>query len=195
MPGYIYYAEPLNNPQSEEKGSALDLWELPEEERIHFQMHPQQGEDLGERLYNAALEILTKYEAVLILGSDMPEITPDIILEAQERLFSSEIVIGPAHDGGYYLLGVKQAYPNIFCNIPWGTPQVLEKTLEIIRQNNLTFSLLQTHADIDNWDDLVNFFRIGKADENNRYESLAAFQIAVKLVEKYREGVRGWINT
>jgi glycosyltransferase A (GT-A) superfamily protein (DUF2064 family) len=66
---------------------------------------------------------------VLFLGSDIPDITVDIIKEAQTKMFDSEIVVGPAHDGGCYLLGLKQAPSYIFQNIPWGTSRVLEKTM------------------------------------------------------------------
>lgn len=193
LPGYIYYAEPHEHPwPAQESLAEGDIWGLPEKERTYFKMHPQQGEDLGDRLFHAAREILTRYEAVLFLGSDMPEITPDIILEAQAKMLSGEIVVGPAHDGGYYLLGIKQASPCMFQNIPWGTAQVLEKTLIRIREKNLAYSLLPPQADIDTWDNLINFYSAGKADENNFYQRLAAYQIAARLVAKYssqREGV------
>jgi len=193
LPGYIYYAEQTDHPQPASASFAKDdLWGLNAEERTYFKLYPQQGEGLGERLYHAAQEILTRYEAVLLLGSDMPEITADIIIEAQAKMLSSEIVVGPAHDGGYYLLGVKQACSYIFQNIPWGTAQVLAKTLERISDKQLTFSLLPTQADIDTWDELVNFYYRGQANENNFYRQLAAYQLAARLVEKYsllREGV------
>ncbi len=191
LPGYIYYVEQYPQPAQESFGGD-DIWGLHEEEQNYFKMYPQEGESLGERLYHAAQEVLARYEAVLFLGSDMPDITPEIILEAQARMLDSEIVIGPAHDGGYYLLGLKQASPDIFQDIPWGTPQVLEKTLEIIRENNRTYYLLKSQSDIDTWDDLESFYWAGKADDNYYYRRLAAYQISVRLVEKYgkqREGV------
>jgi len=184
LPGYIYYAEPY--PHLEQKYAAEDdAWQLSEEDRSYFEMQLQRGNELGERLFHAAQEKLTQYEAVVFLGSDMPLITSDIILEAQAKMYDHEIVLGPAQDGGYYLLGLKQAYPDIFQDIPWGTPQVLEKTLEIIRAKQFAFYLLKPQSDIDTWDDLKNFYYAGKSEENNYYRQLAGYQIGARLVEKY----------
>ncbi len=192
LPGYIYYAAPdealFPTPHSIE----ADLWGWSSEDRAYFKMYPQQGADLGERLYHAAREILNDYEAVLLLGSDMPEITPELIWEAQANLSNSEITIGPALDGGYYLLGIKQASPYIFQNIPWGTAEVFNITLQRIRTNLIRYSVLPPKMDIDTWDDLKTFCIGSQTDEDNSIRYLAAYKMATALVTKYsapRKGV------
>jgi hypothetical protein len=186
LPGYIYYAEQDKHSWSAQDSLVeQDIWGLPEDQRNYFKLYPQWGKDLGERIYHAAREILFNYDTVLFLGSDMPHIDPAVILEAKAKMLSNEIVIGPAQDGGYYLLGIKQATPAIFKGIPWGTPQVLEKTLDIIRKKDLKFSLLPMQADIDSWDDLLAFYLAGIADGNDLYRKLAAFKMAAASVRKY----------
>ncbi|MGI6119983.1 MAG: TIGR04282 family arsenosugar biosynthesis glycosyltransferase [Desulfosporosinus sp.] len=192
LPGYIYYAEQDKHSRSAQDSLVTqynlveqDIWGLPEDERHYFQMYPQWGKDLGERIYHAAREILFNYDAVLFLGSDMPHIEPAVILEAKAKMLCNEIVIGPAQDGGYYLLGIKQAAPAIFKGIPWGTPRVLEKTLDIIRKKNRKFSLLPMQADIDTWDDLLAFYLAGVVDGHDFYKKLAAYKMATALVKKY----------
>ena len=182
LPGYIYYAAESRNVLP---ADVDEIWGLPTEERAYFEFRPQQGKDLGERLCNAAREILICYEAVLFLGSDMPQITSDAILEAEVMLSGSDTVLGPAHDGGYYLLGIKQVVPNLFEDIPWGTSQVLEKTLEKIIENKFACSLLRPQADIDTWDDLKEFFSAGIADENSVYRRLTAYRLAAELIQKH----------
>lgn len=199
LPGFIYYTAPNETPSPLPPSfSADDLWGLSAGDRAYFKMHPQQGEDLGERLYHAAQEVLTNYEAVLLLGSDMPAITPELIWEAQANLLNSEITIGPAQDGGYYLLGIREASPTIFQNIPWGTAEVFAITLQRIKAQLTKYSLLPAQADIDTWDDLINFYNVGQATENNFIRQLVAYKMAATLVAKY--GYRGkeskeWIRT
>ncbi|MDD3894246.1 MAG: TIGR04282 family arsenosugar biosynthesis glycosyltransferase [Syntrophomonadaceae bacterium] len=188
LPGYIYYAEQDKrswSAQDKHSWSEQDIWGLPEDERNYFKLYPQWGKDLGERIYHAAREILFNYDTVLFLGSDMPHIDLAVILEAKAKLLSNEIVIGPAQDGGYYLLGIKQATPDIFKDIPWGTPRVLEKTLNIIKKKNFKFSLLPMQADIDTWDDILAFYLAGVSDEHEFYRKLTSYKMAAALVRKY----------
>lgn len=187
LPGYIYYVDQNKSPQSTRKNLAEDEnWGLPEEDQNYFKIRPQRGEDLGERLYNSAREILNCYEAVLFLGSDMPDITAEIILEAHLKMPGNDVVLGPAVDGGYYLLGIKQALPYIFHNIPWETSQVLEKTLKRINERDLTYHLLNEKSDIDTWDNLVNFYYAAQADMSDFNRCLKAYKVTARLAEKYR---------
>jgi rSAM/selenodomain-associated transferase 1 len=116
----------------------------------------QNGKDLGERMKNAFLGSFAEgYSKVLIVGSDIPDITNNIIEEA----FSFDhyhAVIGPAYDGGYYLIGFRNNtfLPAIFDAMPWGTENVFEKTMEIFRKNNYNVHLLTKWRDVDKLDDL-----------------------------------------
>ena len=196
LPGYIYYARPdeaapdgavLNQTAAPESASLIgaDRWGLSAGNRAYFKKRPQRGMDLGERLYHAAQEILTAYEAVLLLGSDLPVITPELIWEARANLLHSEATIGPARDGGYYLLGIRQASPYMFQNIPWGTAQVFDITLQRIRTHQTRYSLLPPQTDIDTWADLISFYNSGQADDNSFIRHLTSYEMAAALVAKY----------
>jgi rSAM/selenodomain-associated transferase 1 len=191
LPGYIYFAPPSPNIRGEDQCLRHSpYWDLPAEEVAYFTMCPQQGSDLGERLYNAAQETLQRYDSVILLGCDIPELSPALLLEAQVRLIDCDIVIGPSVDGGYYLIGIKRAAPDLFQDIPWGTAGVLEKTLEKIQAEKCTVDPLELKADVDTWDDLVAFFSRGQEDDHIAYQHLFAYVLAEKLVNKYgnREG-------
>lgn len=113
----------------------------------------QMAGDLGEKMLHAFTATLLpqgQAEFALIVGSDCPFITSKILQEALTALASgSDVVLGPAEDGGYYLIGLRCAHAEIFREIPWGTSQVLVKTLDRIRECQLAFHLLSKLADID----------------------------------------------
>src|SRR5687768_12779189 len=80
----------------------------------------QHGKDLGERMHNAfGTAFASGYEKVVIVGSDCPDLTGELIDEAFDALDHHDVVLGPAEDGGYYLLGIKKMYPDIFQNKTW----------------------------------------------------------------------------
>lgn len=122
------------------------------------QVFLQCGEDLGQRMYHAASIALKEAEAVIIIGSDCPGLDRAYLAEALHALSSPEkdVVIGPAEDGGYVLIGLKVADSQLFRNIDWGTDRVLQQTLQGIRQRNLGYQLLRPLCDVDTKDDLVN---------------------------------------
>ncbi len=131
----------------------------------------QSGEDLGEQMVNAFQHLFEKkYEQIVLIGSDIPTLTVDSILGAFKLLQSNECVLGPGYDGGYYLIGLKQAYPSLFENIPWSTSDVFEKTMTIIDQNNITVYTLPRQRDIDTFAELTELYEelkiadIGSAD-------------------------------
>jgi rSAM/selenodomain-associated transferase 1 len=92
--------------------------------------------------------------AIAIIGTDCPEIEEKLILEAFESLKTHDLVLGPAVDGGYYLIGLKQVFPELFRDIPWGTGQVLVATQKIATRLALKTAYLQELADIDRPEDL-----------------------------------------
>lgn len=115
----------------------------------------QKGADLGERMANAFGELLGMgYKKVVIIGSDCLELETEYLEKAFECLAFRDYIIGPAEDGGYYLLGMKTADPGIFKNIEWSTSEVYKKTVAYIRNQNRDFHKLPALSDIDTIDDL-----------------------------------------
>ena len=116
----------------------------------------QEGSDLGHRMYNAFHFIFNKcnYDSACIIGSDCSDITPDILHQAFNQLNEKDVVIGPAEDGGYYLLGMNQFLPSLFSAKQWSTEKVFEQTIQDIKQLNLQYKLLPVLNDIDYLEDL-----------------------------------------
>ncbi|MDE3144288.1 MAG: TIGR04282 family arsenosugar biosynthesis glycosyltransferase [Bacteroidota bacterium] len=115
----------------------------------------QSGIDLGERMQNAFIAAFENgNNRVAIIGSDCFELTSTIILKAFENLKNNDVVIGPAKDGGYYLLAIKKNHPQLFQNINWSTDEVLKQTLSVCNNLNLSVYLLPELTDIDNENDL-----------------------------------------
>jgi len=150
-----------------------------------FDMRQQGGGDLGERMYSAASRILTKHDGVIILGADIPEIDSKLLVDALKQLDGCDVVIGPSFDGGYYLIGLKKAYRNIFNGIPWGSPFVMETTLLEVERSGLSCGLLTPMTDIDTWDDLVDFYHRGLRQEEKTLEKLSAYRNCETLIKKY----------
>ena len=120
-----------------------------------FIKHLQKGNDLGERMCNAFENtFLNKYQKVIIIGSDCIDLSAAFIEDAYLLLNDRDVVIGPAKDGGYYLLGMKTPHPYLFKNVSWSTSQVLKQTLSICKSQHLNYSLLPTLTDIDVENDL-----------------------------------------
>ncbi len=118
---------------------------------------PQNGNDLGERMSNAIRDTLSAgYKKVIIIGSDSPDLPPEYIQEGFRRLDSSDMVIGPSTDGGYYLIGGRRELP-VFDGIPWSSNKVFEMTLKKVRGHGLIFFVLNEWYDIDTWEDLQRF--------------------------------------
>jgi rSAM/selenodomain-associated transferase 1 len=115
----------------------------------------QQGNSLGDRMSNAFENGFKQgYEKVILIGSDLPDISPSIIQEAFDKLEKSEVVFGPAEDGGYYLIGMKKPRKFIFENKPWSETELLKLTLEELGKQDVSYSFLQTLNDIDTFEDL-----------------------------------------
>lgn len=114
----------------------------------------QTSGDLGERMANAFQEqFAAGATKVVIIGSDCLTITPDHLTRAFAALDTADIVIGPATDGGYYLLGMKRVQPFLFQDMPWSQPELRQLTELAILQHGLTFAPLETLNDIDEWSD------------------------------------------
>jgi len=128
--------------------------------------HLQSGADLGERIANAFKETFEAgYKKVLIIGSDCPSITAEIITEAVQVLEEKDLVIGPAGDGGYYLLGSRHFHPQLFEAVPWSTAAVRRLTLEAAERLKLSSHVLEELNDVDTIEDLL----LWKGNGNGNY--------------------------
>jgi len=137
----IYYSEEIKD---------NDIWDA-----SIYQKHLQKGSDLGERMQNAFEQAFNNnYDKVVIVGSDLYDLKASHIEKAFDRLDQNDTVIGPAEDGGYYLLGLKELNAQVFLNKSWGTSSVLEATLRDLKFKNV--HLLEKLNDIDTFEDLKN---------------------------------------
>jgi rSAM/selenodomain-associated transferase 1 len=122
---------------------------------------PQQGNDLGERMEQAFEQVFQEgYERAVLIGSDIPELSTSIIDEAFTSLNGHDAVVGPAADGGYYLIGftAKTFLPTVFHDIVWSTSTVCDETLGKFKQSGQRVHLLPKLHDVDTKDDLGIFF-------------------------------------
>ena len=121
-----------------------------------YQKHLQQGDDLGLKMSNAFKNAFNEnYKKVIIVGSDLPDLKEHHINDAFEQLENHDIALGPAHDGGYYLMGMKKMNELVFLNKEWGTSTVLGDTLKELVNKNVF--LLEALNDIDVYEDLKNY--------------------------------------
>ncbi len=115
----------------------------------------QKGDDLGERMDRAFGEAFAQdYKKVVIIGSDCYDLTAEIVEDAFRLLDDHNVVIGPAFDGGYYLLGMDRHYSHLFRDKKWSTPDVLLDTILDTKKLKLSYSLLPTLTDVDEEKDL-----------------------------------------
>ncbi len=127
-----------------------DIWE-----NDQYQKLLQVGDDLGERMCNAfARGFEMGYTAIVIIGSDCLDLNERILLDAFAKLANHDIAIGPTIDGGYYLLGMKKLYKDIFTNKSWSTESLYKETLQEIEALGLNVYCLPRLSDIDREEDL-----------------------------------------
>jgi uncharacterized protein len=117
---------------------------------------PQGDGDLGERMMRSLTRAFADNAVkVVIIGTDCPDININILTSAFAHLDTSDVILGPAVDGGYYLIGLQFPHPQLFRQINWGTSHVLQQTLDVTCQLNLLVTQLIYLADIDRPEDLV----------------------------------------
>lgn len=135
-------------------GSEHDWWaEL--SCRYQLDVFQQQGEGLGDRMLQAFQQTLGVVDKVLLIGTDCPFITRDYLHDAFDKLDECDVVIGPAEDGGYVLLGLTAEKPELFSGISWGSDLVLAETIEKLKKLNLSYILLPILRDIDRPEDVI----------------------------------------
>lgn len=126
----------------------------------------QHGNNLGERMENAFIDGFNDgYKKVVLIGSDLPDISTEHINAGLQALNTVDVVFGPANDGGYYLVGMSRLHTIVFNDKPWSQAHLLTLTLEELTKNDLSNTLLQPLNDIDTYKDLIesNFYRSNNA--------------------------------
>jgi len=118
---------------------------------------PQRGADLGERMLHATGDALRRFTRVILVGSDCPAIDGAYLQRAVEALSRVPVVLGPARDGGYVLLGLDRPCAELFGNMPWGTGEVLSVTRERLLGCGHHWEELEALPDIDRPEDLVHW--------------------------------------
>jgi uncharacterized protein len=119
------------------------------------ELFPQQGRDLGERMNNAFLrQFALGYDKVILIGSDIPLLSPEILEEARSALTDHPVVLGPCRDGGYYLIGLRKPVEGLFSGISWGSDTVFRDTISILRRQRCNYRILPELSDVDRADDL-----------------------------------------
>lgn len=119
--------------------------------------YEQQGGDLGAKLRHAvSTGFKTGYQKIIITGTDCPSLTCSIFEKAFQVLENHDLVLGPAKDGGFYLIGLKEEKNNLFNNVVWGTEDVLKTVLANAEKENLSVFLLSILSDIDRPEDLIS---------------------------------------
>ena len=121
-----------------------------------FIYQPQGAGDLGQRMEQSLQNALQNgAQKVVFIGIDCPGVNAEILATAFKNLDNYDLVIGPAVDGGYYLIGLKRYIPKLFANIDWGTAMVLQRTINIAQQLSLSQVQLLPLADVDRPEDLI----------------------------------------
>lgn len=116
----------------------------------------QEGTNLGEKMQHAFQQgFYQGYENIILIGSDLPNISKEIIDSGFESLANNDVVFGPAEDGGYYLIGMSKMIPSIFEDKPWSQSALLEVTLSQLKEQKKSVGLIQTLNDIDTFEDLI----------------------------------------
>jgi len=121
----------------------------------NYHIRQQSDEDLGLRMATAFAEVFDiGYEQVLVIGTDCYELYPAILEEAFQSFNQADLVIGPAKDGGYYLLGLTQPVPELFSGIAWSTSNVYTQSMAIAASLGISVYDLPLLSDVDRYEDL-----------------------------------------
>jgi uncharacterized protein len=141
---FVFYADEITE---------NDLWNGGD-----FAKRLQKGSDLGQRMQEAMNELFEQsFSKVIIIGSDCFDINPIILNEAISQLGQHDAVLGPAYDGGYYLLGLTNHTPELFANKAWSTNKVARETINDFKKLKKSYYLLPVLNDIDDVSDLETF--------------------------------------
>ncbi len=140
--------------------------------RFNIPICEQVGDDLGARMSHAFQSALgTSYQSAVIIGTDIPGITAQLISTALKALEDHDVVLGPTEDGGYYLIGLRSPTPKLFENIAWSTDAVFAQTQEKANAMGLSVKVLPMLRDLDTIEDLQAFIQESKDKQNQTFSS------------------------
>ena len=127
-------------------------------EEFRAGVRPQHGDDLGERMHHALRSALDEHAGAVLLGTDCPFVSVDDLQRTRSLLFEhdNQVVLGPAYDGGYYLVAAREVAPSLFAGMPWGGDEVLDRTRRRLAALGWRFGELDPRHDIDRPRDLVH---------------------------------------
>jgi uncharacterized protein len=143
---------------------------------------PQHGIDLGARLHHAFQWTHEQgYQRTIVIGSDSPQISMKIIMQAQNGLDKADVVLGPADDGGYYLIAMRRPF-DVFSGIPMSTNIVAQKTIELAQSQGLKVHALEHLFDIDELPDLLRLAQLLETDSSLAPETASQLATIKELV-------------
>ncbi len=169
-----------------ESGKAISSWL-----GKNYLYAPQNGGDLGERMKNSFKDAFASgFSKAVIIGSDMPDLELPVLNEAFIALDSDDVVIGPAVDGGYYLMGFRQPcfLPKVFEGISWGTDSVFRDTMKILGKKKCRVNMLPELRDVDTVDDLRALYY------RNRSTAFAESRTMKYISDALKKGIPLWEN-
>lgn len=155
---YKHLVELTEAQTAQVKDCAIHVWfsdVIIEEKWLGQPKFVQEGADLGERMERAFAEGFAQgFSEIIGIGTDLPDLSAEIMEEGFQRLQTHDAVFGPAEDGGYYLLGMKKVHSEIFRDQAWSTEGLLKETLTRLRASEISTALLPMLNDIDTLEDL-----------------------------------------
>jgi len=134
---------------------------------------PQVGSSLADRMYNCFRQLCREFDRVIMIGADVPHVRDEWLDEAERALDDADIVLGPSHDGGYYLIAMRQPH-DVFSGIATSTPNVLTDTRRVAAARGLRERLLPSTFDVDGVEDLQQLRMLLQTDEAMRLPATAA---------------------
>jgi len=150
-----------------------------------FELFAQGGANLGAKMNHALNYVGQENEQQIIIGSDLPALQPQVLSEVIDLLATTDIVLGPSQDGGYYLCATKEPCPFLFDDIVWGQEKVLDATIEQIKsQAELNYDLAASCGDIDFYSELLELKE--KLDSSEEWEFYPAN--TAKVIEQFIMG-------
>ncbi len=150
-PKYLFYSDFIDT---------RDAWQ-----HMYYQKQLQKGTDLGIRMKNAFELVLERHPSAIIIGADCPWLESRHLDHAAACLQTRDAVLGPAADGGYYLLGLKKPIPSLFTDIDWGSRWVYSQTVDKLQNAKCTFASLEVLQDVDfiaDWDRYLQWIHLAK---------------------------------
>jgi len=165
--GYQFWF--AGEPETPEQAAWLDNLQ----QRYGCSLQQQVGGDLGQRMAHAAKQALGQYQAVIIVGSDCPFIDAEKLQQLVQR-WQRPMMFIPALDGGYVLIALRQYTDSVFTDIPWGGPEVMERSRQQLQQQGLAWDELDALNDIDVLEDLPTLADIPELAEFSRLSRSAS---------------------